>query len=74
MIIYKAFIFDVMLSAEHRGHGLAQKLMRLVKSHEKLQKVKHFELYYLPEMEAFYSSLDFSIDVGSIKLIRFVNR
>jgi ribosomal protein S18 acetylase RimI-like enzyme len=39
-IIYKAFIFDVMVSAEYRGQGLGQKVMQLVKRHEKLQKVK----------------------------------
>jgi predicted GNAT family N-acyltransferase len=71
--IYKAFIFDVMVSAKHRGHGLGQKLMCLAKNHEKLQNVKQFELYCLPEMEAFYSSLGFSTDVGGIKLMRFVN-
>ncbi|MFT6992291.1 MAG: putative GNAT family N-acyltransferase [Paraglaciecola sp.] len=68
--IYKAFIFDVMVSAEHRGQGLGQKLIQLVKNHEKLQKVKHFELYCLPEMEAFYASSGFSTDVGGIKLMR----
>lgn len=68
--IYKAFIFDVMVSAEYRGQGLGRKLMDLVKSHSKLQKVKHFELYCLPEMETFYSSLGFSSDVGGIHLMR----
>jgi predicted GNAT family N-acyltransferase len=70
---YKAFIFDVMVSAEHRGSGLGQKLMSLVKNHQKLKKVKHFELYCLPEMEAFYSSFGFSTDVNGIKLMRFTN-
>ncbi|MFT5312429.1 MAG: putative GNAT family N-acyltransferase, partial [Paraglaciecola sp.] len=68
--IYKAFIFDVIVSAEHRGNGLGQKLMELVKGHEKLKKVKHFELYCLPEMEGFYSNIGFSTDVGGIKLMR----
>jgi predicted GNAT family N-acyltransferase len=71
--IYKAFIFDVMLSADYRGQGLGQKLMQLVKSHEKLKKVKQFELYCLPEMEGFYSSLGFSNDVGGIRLMRCVS-
>lgn len=59
--IYKAFIFDVMLSADYRGQGLGQKLMQLVKSHEKLKKVKQFELYCLLEIAVFYSSLGFLI-------------
>jgi predicted GNAT family N-acyltransferase len=71
--IYKAFIFDVMVSAEYRGQGLGQKLIQLVKRHEKLQKVKQFELYCLPEMEVFYSNLGFSTDVGGIKLMRYVS-
>jgi predicted GNAT family N-acyltransferase len=71
--IYKAFIFDVIVSDEHRGNGLGQKLMGLAKHHEKLKKVKHFELYCLPEMEAFYSSIGFSTDVGGIKLMRCTN-
>ncbi|MEW6998148.1 GNAT family N-acetyltransferase [Colwelliaceae bacterium BS250] len=71
--IYKAFIFDVMVSAEHRGNGLGQKLMSIVKNHEKLQSVKHFELYCFPEMEAFYESFGFTADVGGIKLMRCAN-
>ena len=71
--IYKAIIFDVIVSTASRGNGLGQKLMSLVKSHEMLQKVKHFELYCLPEMEAFYSSFGFSTEVGGIKLMRCTN-
>jgi GNAT superfamily N-acetyltransferase len=68
--IYKALIFDVMVSPEHRRKGLGQKLISLVKSHEKLIKVKHLELYCLPELVAFYTSLGFSTEVGGITLMR----
>jgi predicted GNAT family N-acyltransferase len=68
--IYKAIIFDVIVSTNYRGNGLGQKLMLLIKNHAKLKKVKHFELYCLPEMEIFYSSFGFSTDVGGIKLMR----
>lgn len=71
--IYKAIIFDVIVSETHRGHGLGQRLMSLVKNHEKLKAVKHFELYCLPEMEAFYASFGFSTEVGGIKLMRCIN-
>jgi predicted GNAT family N-acyltransferase len=71
--IYKAIIFDVIVSAEHRGNGLGQKLMGLIKSHDNLKKVKHFELYCLPDMESFYESFGFSTDVGGIKLMRCIN-
>jgi len=71
--IYKAIIFDVIVSAKHQGKGLGHELMKLVKSHEKLKSVKHFELYCLPEMEAFYANFGFSTDVGGIKLMRYIN-
>ena len=71
--IYKAIIFDVIVNAEHNGKGLAKQLMKLVKSHQALQEVKHFELYCLPDMESFYLDLGFSTDVGGIKLMRHVN-
>ncbi len=53
--IYKAIIFDVIVASIHRGSGLGQTLMDLVKNQDSLQKVKHFELYCLPEMESVYS-------------------
>ncbi|NQZ88578.1 MAG: GNAT family N-acetyltransferase [Colwellia sp.] len=71
--IYKAIIFDVIVSAEHQGDGLGQKLMGLVKNHERLKKVKHFELYCLPDMEGFYKNFGFSTDVAGIKLMRCIN-
>lgn len=71
--IYKAMIFDVIVSTEHRGRGLAQQLIKLIKSHKQLKQVKHFELYCLPEMEPFYSKLGFSAEVGGIKLMRSCN-
>jgi len=71
--IYKAIIFDVIVCEAERGNGIGQKMMALIKNHERLKKVKHFELYCLPEMESFYSSLGFSTDIGGIKLMRCVN-
>jgi predicted GNAT family N-acyltransferase len=71
--IYKAIIFDVIVSAEHQGNGLGEKLIDLVKSHERLKKVKHFELYCLPDMEDFYTKFGFSTEVGGIKLMRCIN-
>ncbi|MEI6897701.1 MAG: GNAT family N-acetyltransferase [Psychromonas sp.] len=67
---YKAIIFDVIVSHASRGKGIGGELMGLIKSHAKLKKVKHFELYCLPEMESFYATFDFSSDVGGIKLMR----
>jgi len=71
--IYKAIIFDVIVSDTCRGNGLGKKIMMLIKNHERLKRVKHLELYCLPEMESFYADFDFSTDVGGIKLMRCSN-
>ena len=71
--IFKAIIFDVIVDKSHQGKGLGQKLMALIKSHEKLHTVKHFELYCLPDMEKFYEGFGFSTDIDGISLMRCVN-
>jgi predicted GNAT family N-acyltransferase len=70
---YKAIIFDVIVSVNLRGKGLGKQLMELVKNHDKLQQVKHFELYCLPEMEAFYNTYGFTAELDGIKLMRCDN-
>ncbi len=71
--IYKAIIFDLIVCEQQRGNGIGQKMMGLIKNHKQLKKVKHFELYCLPEMEPFYASFGFSTDLGGIKLMRSVS-
>lgn len=71
--IFKAIIFDVIVDKSYQGSGLGQRLMMLVKEHEKLKNVRHFELYCLPEMEAFYENFGFTTDVGGINLMRCIN-
>ena len=71
---FKALIFDVIVSAQHRGTGLGDKLMELIMSHEQLRRIKHFELYCLPELFGFYEKFGFSSDVGDVNLMRSVNR
>lgn len=68
--IFKALIFDLIVTKEQRGTGVGKKLISFVKSHSQLQNVKHFELYCLPEVFSFYEKHGFSIDVGNIKLMR----
>ena len=70
---FKALIFDIIVSEQHRGRGLGDKLMGLVMDHERLRRVKHFELYCLPELYSFYGKFGFSTDVGAVKLMRRVN-
>ena len=69
---FKALIFDVIVSEPHRGTGLGDKLMALVMDHEGLRRVKHFELYCLPELYGFYGRFGFSSDVGAVNLMRYV--
>ncbi len=70
---FKALIFDVIVSKNKRSQGLGNKLLSLIKSHERLKSVRHFELYCLPEMFAFYTKHGFTHHVGEIKLMRCVN-
>ena len=60
----------MIVSSEHREKGLGGLLMEWVLSHPALREVKHFELYCLPEMRAFYEKWDFVTDVGGIDLMR----
>ena len=71
--IFKAFIFDLIVSPTYRGKGLGDQLINLVKNHQALSQVKCFELYCLPELEDFYKSHGFTADVGGINLMRFIN-
>ena len=68
--IFKALIFDLIVRADHRKTGLGDKLVTLVTSHPKLQAVKHFELYCLPEMHDFYARHQFTNELGGIQLMR----
>ncbi len=70
---FKALIFDVIVRKDHRKTGLGDKLMSLIKSHESLKTVKHFELYCLPEMFGFYTKHGFTTNTGEIRLMRFTN-
>ncbi|BBI99012.1 hypothetical protein FGKAn22_07050 [Ferrigenium kumadai] len=70
---FKALIFDVIVCENQRGKGLGGKLIGLIKSHEKLSAVTHFELYCLPGMNDFYAKYGFTTEVGSIQLMRCDN-
>ena len=68
---FKAFVFDVIVREDQRENGLGDMLMSLIRSHERLADVAHFELYCLPEMSDFYARHGFTTDVGNIKLMRY---
>jgi len=69
--IFKALIFDVITQRELRNIGIGQKIMTAIMDHEKLEQVKHFELYCLQEMKAYYEKFGFSTDTGGIILMRY---
>ena len=68
--VFKAFIFDLIVSEKQRGKGLGQKFMFLIKNHSELQEVKHFELYCLPEMLGFYEGFNFTDELGKLTFMR----
>lgn len=70
---FKALIFDLIINSKYRNLKLGKKLMGLVKNHEKLKGVTHFELYCLPELIDFYKRFEFSEEIGDIKLLRCIN-
>lgn len=71
--VVKAVIYDVIVAKSHQGTGLGQQLMLLIKQHQKLKTVKHFELSCLPEMTTFYEKNGFSTEVDGLNLMRLVN-
>jgi predicted GNAT family N-acyltransferase len=70
---FKALIFDLIIKNEYQRKKLGQKLMHLVKSHEKLKNIIHFELYCLPELKGFYKQFNFSEEIGGVELLRCNN-
>lgn len=69
---YKALLFDVIVAESARGRGLGDVLVTTVRRHPRLQQVKHFELYCLPDMQAFYQRHGFDSALGDIALMRCV--
>ncbi len=70
---FKALIFDLIINKNYRHRKLGQKLIQLVKTHEKLKHVLHFELYCLPELKDYYRKFDFTDDIDGIELLRCYN-
>ena len=67
---FKAIVFDVIVENSLRHKGLGKKLMNLIVNHEKLQEVKHFELYCLPEMVEFYKAYGFEDNLNELIFMR----
>lgn len=72
--VFKALIFDVIVDPGYRGQKLGALLMDWIKSRPELARVRHFELYCLPELVPFYERWGLTTDVGDINLMRGATR
>lgn len=63
---FKAMIFDVIVAEQHRGQGLGLALVDRILSHEKLKRVKSFELYCPERLVPFYEKLGFVKGTSSL--------
>jgi len=71
--IYKAFIFDVIVHPEHRSAGIGVFLMTHLVNHPDLSRVRHLELYCMPERMNFYRRLGFTTELSELRLLRQSN-
>lgn len=67
---YKAFVFDVIVASRYRGTGLGDRLMDAILDDPALASVRHFELYCLDDLVAFYERWGFSDELGDLRLMR----
>lgn len=63
---FKAMVFDVIVAQEHRGRGLGKALVQRILSHEKLRRVKSFELYCPDRLVPFYEKQGFVKGTSSL--------
>ena len=68
--IFKAFIFDLIIKDNKRYQGIGKQLIEEVLHYKKLSKVKHFELYCLPELIGLYEQFGFKSELEGVQLLR----
>ena len=68
--VFKALVFDLIVSEKYRSKGLGKELMRLVQNHSAFEVVKYFELYCLSEMVSFYKELGFTDELENLVFMR----
>ena len=67
--VYRAYLFDVIVKASHRGRGVGEALMEAVVRHPRLQNVDTLELWCRPELVPFYEKWGFGTDLGELKVM-----
>jgi predicted GNAT family N-acyltransferase len=72
--IFKALMFDVIVNEQYRGYKIGSQLVEYVKHHISVRRVKHIELYCLPELQTYYQQFGFVTDVGGMELMRLTMR
>ncbi len=71
--VYKALLFDVIVHSKHRGAGLGSFLLKHILEHPVLSRVRHLELYCLPERREFYRRHGFTAALGELQLMRRIS-
>ncbi len=71
--VFKALVLDVIVHPDHRSAGLGSFLMAHIATHPVLSRVRHIEIYCLPERVAFYQRCGFSSELGELRFMRRVN-
>lgn len=72
--VFKALILDVIVDPAYRTKGLGKEIMQMILEHPELKRVKHFELYCLPELIPFYKKWGFTDDLGKLTAMRLCNK
>ena len=71
--VFKALVLDVIVHSDHRSAGLGSFLMAHIAAHPVLSRVRHIELYCLPERAAFYRRHGFTSELGELLFLRRSN-
>ncbi|MGH6761975.1 MAG: GNAT family N-acetyltransferase [Phyllobacterium sp.] len=56
---FKAMIFDVIVDEAYRGRGVGKALVGRILGHDRLEKIRSFELYCPDRLVSFYEGLGF---------------
>jgi predicted GNAT family N-acyltransferase len=68
--VYKALIFDFIVSSDYRNQDLGNKMMSEILKHSQLKSIQHFELYCLSNRTSFYERLGFIQNTNGLILMR----
>ena len=68
--VFKALVLDVIVHPEHRQAGLGSLLMAHFLAQPDIARVRHIELYCLPERAEFYQRQGFTAELGELLFMR----